>query len=136
VCPNTWHRKSWWIPTWRYWWHKYGVLVERSLLTKQIVINFMPNFQNGGSRHAFCKNWCLVIGFLINCNFVSSGWHAYGIAKAGEYQPGDTDDTNMGCLWNAVYVQNKWSIVHPFWSCRAVFGKVSGGWIKLEAGGK
>ena len=60
----------------------------------------------------------------------------HGIAKAGEYQPGDTDDKNMGCLWNAVYLQNKWSIVHPFWSCRAVFGKVSGGWIKLEAGGK
>ena len=60
----------------------------------------------------------------------------HGIAKAGEYQPGDTDDTHMGCLWNAVYLQNKWSIVHPFWSCRAVFGKVSGGWIKLEAGGQ
>jgi hypothetical protein len=56
----------------------------------------------------------------------------HGIAKAGEYQPGDTDDTNMGCLWNAVYLQNKWSIVHPFWSCRAVFGKVSGGWILLS----
>ena len=60
----------------------------------------------------------------------------HGIAKAGEYQPGYTDDKNMGCLWNAVYLQNKWCIVHPFWACRAVFGKVSGGWIKLEADGE
>ena len=60
----------------------------------------------------------------------------HGIAKAGKYQPGDTYDQNMCCLWNAVYLQNKWHIVHPFWSCRSVFGMVPEGWIQLEAGGK
>jgi hypothetical protein len=32
----------------------------------------------------------------------------HGSAKAGKYQPGDTDDKIMGCYWNAVYLQNKW----------------------------
>ncbi|XP_052100576.1 uncharacterized protein LOC127734635 [Mytilus californianus] len=57
-----------------------------------------------------------------------------GICKAGDYQPGDRDE--RGSLWNAVYLHDNWHIVHPFWACRSVFGKVSGGWIKLEAGGQ
>lgn len=39
-------------------------------------------------------------------------------------------------MWNAVYLNENWHIVHPFWACQSVFGKVSGGWIKLEEGGK
>ncbi|XP_076102754.1 uncharacterized protein LOC143071938 [Mytilus galloprovincialis] len=57
-----------------------------------------------------------------------------GICKAGDYQPGDRDE--RGSLWNAVYLHDNWHIVHAFWACRSVFGKVSGGWIQLEAGGQ
>ncbi|VDI36854.1 Hypothetical predicted protein [Mytilus galloprovincialis] len=55
----------------------------------------------------------------------------HGTCKAGDYQPGDRYEN--GCMWNAVYLHDNWHIVHPFWACRSVFGKVSGGWIKLEA---
>ncbi|XP_052100578.1 hillarin-like isoform X2 [Mytilus californianus] len=60
----------------------------------------------------------------------------HGICKAGDYQPGDTDVDNLTCLWNAVYIQDSWRIIHPYWVCRSVFGKRSSGWIKLEEDGK
>lgn len=58
-----------------------------------------------------------------------------GICKAGNYEPGDIDQLYFS-LWNAVFLNGNWHIVHSFWACQSVFGKVSGGWIKLEQGGK
>lgn len=60
----------------------------------------------------------------------------HGICKAGDYQPGDMDENKHWSLWNAVYLNEKWRIVHPFWACCSVFGKSVGGWIKLEASGQ
>ncbi|CAG2230128.1 unnamed protein product [Mytilus edulis] len=60
----------------------------------------------------------------------------HGVCKAGEYQPGDRNGENLGCLWNAVYLRDSWHIIHPFWACRSVFGKKTGGWIRLEEDGK
>ncbi|XP_076102755.1 lim and transglutaminase domain protein ltd-1-like isoform X1 [Mytilus galloprovincialis] len=60
----------------------------------------------------------------------------HGVCKAGDYQPGDTNIDNLTCLWNAVYIQDSWRIIHPYWVCRSVFGKRSSGWIKLEEDGK
>ncbi|VDI26844.1 Hypothetical predicted protein [Mytilus galloprovincialis] len=60
----------------------------------------------------------------------------HGVCKAGDYQPGDTNVDNLTCLWNAVYIQDSWRIIHPYWVCRSVFGKRSSGWIKLEEDGK
>ncbi|XP_021365663.1 hillarin-like [Mizuhopecten yessoensis] len=59
-----------------------------------------------------------------------------GICKAGNYQPGDRNLGNVNCVWNAIYVEEAWHIVHPFWICRCIVGKTVGGWIKLEADGK
>ncbi|XP_069109197.1 hillarin-like [Argopecten irradians] len=58
-----------------------------------------------------------------------------GICKAGDYQPGDTDLGGL-CTWNAIFVEGSWHIVHPFWICRCIVGRRTGGWIKLEAGGQ
>lgn len=59
-----------------------------------------------------------------------------GVCKAGDYQPGDDDVERHECLWNAIFVENSWHIVHPYWVCRCVVGRSAGGWIKLEAGGQ
>ncbi|VDI26850.1 Hypothetical predicted protein [Mytilus galloprovincialis] len=58
----------------------------------------------------------------------------HGVCKAGNYQPGDRD--NRRSQWNAVYLNDSWHVIHPYWVCRAVVGLKAGGWIKLEKGGK
>ena len=58
------------------------------------------------------------------------------MCKAGNYQPGDRNIKDLTCLWNAVYIDDSWQIVHPYWVCRSVFGKKPGGWIKIEESGK
>ncbi|XP_060084135.1 hillarin-like [Ylistrum balloti] len=58
-----------------------------------------------------------------------------GVCKAGGYQPGDRNLQGKS-LWNAIFVEGAWQIVHPFWICRCVVGRRTGGWIKLEAGGQ
>ena len=60
----------------------------------------------------------------------------HGVCKAGDYQPGDRNTDDITCLWNAVYINDSWQIIHPYWVCRSVFGKQPGGWIRLEEGGK
>lgn len=60
-----------------------------------------------------------------------------GFSKAGDYQPGDAiTKENSSDNWTAVYFENSWNIVHPYWVCRGLFGHRPAGWIKLEAGGK
>ncbi|XP_061173438.1 hillarin-like [Saccostrea echinata] len=60
-----------------------------------------------------------------------------GVSKAGDYQPGDVIKKEVSAdNWAAVYFENTWNIVHPFWVCRGLFGHKPGGWIKLEAGGQ
>ncbi|XP_062593883.1 hillarin-like [Saccostrea cucullata] len=60
-----------------------------------------------------------------------------GVSKAGDYQPGDVIKKETSAdNWAAVYLENTWNIVHPFWVCRGLFGHKPGGWIKLEAGGR
>ncbi|XP_033749506.1 hillarin-like [Pecten maximus] len=55
-----------------------------------------------------------------------------GMCKAlGRYQPGDTNMTNLACLWNAVYIEKHWYIIHPIWMCRAYVGTKSNGWFKF-----
>ena len=56
-----------------------------------------------------------------------------GYCKAARYEPGDTDVPQT--LWNAVYGEYGWQIVHPFWICRALYGHRLGGWIKVEQDG-
>ena len=59
-----------------------------------------------------------------------------GVSKAADYQPGDEIPKQSNDNWTAVYIENDWQIVHPYWVCRSLFGHRPAGWIKLEAGGK
>lgn len=55
-----------------------------------------------------------------------------GMCKAlGRYQPGDTDMKHLACLWNAVYIEKHWRIIHPIWMCRSYVGTQSNGWFKF-----
>ncbi|OWF54034.1 hillarin-like [Mizuhopecten yessoensis] len=55
-----------------------------------------------------------------------------GMCKAlGRYQPGDTNMTDLACLWNAVYIEMQWYIIHPIWMCRTYVGTKSNGWFKF-----
>ena len=58
-----------------------------------------------------------------------------GASKCGKYEPGDTD-LGSNDHWNAVYVKNKWELIHPFWVCVSLVGSQAGGWMKLEQTGK
>ncbi|XP_069138465.1 hillarin-like [Argopecten irradians] len=55
-----------------------------------------------------------------------------GMCKAlGRYQPGDTNMTDLACLWNAVYVEKHWYVIHPIWMCRSYIGAKSSDWFKF-----
>ncbi|XP_060076469.1 hillarin-like [Ylistrum balloti] len=55
-----------------------------------------------------------------------------GMCKAlGRYQPGHTNMTDLACLWNAIYIEKQWYIIHPIWMCKAFVGAKSNGWFKI-----
>ena len=58
-----------------------------------------------------------------------------GQVKCGSYQPGD-DTCDHRSNWNAIQIDGNWHLVNPFWVCRCVVGRKTGGWVKLEEGGR
>lgn len=56
-----------------------------------------------------------------------------GCAKSIAYEVGDeVDVSKLRNRWNAVYVQDGWRLVHPYWASQSVKGYLTGRWAVVE----
>lgn len=57
----------------------------------------------------------------------------YGVAKGVAYDVGDkVTHRRMKNSWNAVYIDNAWRFVHPYWASQSARGYGSGRWTVVE----
>ncbi|KAL5003925.1 hypothetical protein ScPMuIL_017381 [Solemya velum] len=57
-----------------------------------------------------------------------------GCAKSIAYEVGDeVDVSKLRNRWNAVYVEDGWRLVHPYWASQSVKGYETGRWAVVES---
>lgn len=59
-----------------------------------------------------------------------------GVAKAAGYEVGQQGMVGLHSLWNAVWVDGTWRLVHPYWAAVELKGFQPGGWTKVEENGQ
>ncbi|XP_041365527.1 hillarin-like isoform X2 [Gigantopelta aegis] len=59
-----------------------------------------------------------------------------GKCKDADYEVGDTNLDDHNSSWNAVFVDNNWRIVHPYWAFVGVTDHETGRWTLIEDKGK
>ncbi|KAK7496946.1 hypothetical protein BaRGS_00011926 [Batillaria attramentaria] len=86
--------------------------------------------QGNGNYAAFFALLCRAAG--LPCVIVR------GVGKGAIYQVGQQEDdvSQYKSMWNAVYVDGQWRLVHPRWAFTGVAGFNTGGWTKVEQSGQ